>query len=200
MKLILTTLFAFNGIICFSQQFSFIELTDMINDQKLYETNNITEGNSIINVRRYHSYSYTANDGTMWSSGEYPTEYEDNFESLKKYTSIQLDFAENYDKEREVASTWYYLRIRQDIEHLIISIDENIEFPSRKLKVYFVNAIDYSSIVRQVNEYSTYIGIKEKYGSYLSEYEYNGPIIRLSKSDDEQGGGTIEIIKGDFPW
>lgn len=200
MKKILFILFTINSYSCFSQQFSFYDLTAMINDQKLYETKNIAKGNSIINMRRYENYFYHTNDGSSGVSGEYPTDLEGNLEELTKSTNVQLDFADGYDKDMETAFTWYYLRIIHDIHNLIGRADGFLEKPSRKLEVQYANESHYASILKQVNALATYVGIREEYGSYYSEYEYNGLIIRLIKSDNRQGGGTIEIIKGDFPW
>ena len=90
--------------------------------------------------------------------------------------------------------------IQQDVKNLVVDENYLSMKASRKIRVYYPNERDYSEIVRQVNKSASYIGIKEKYGSYFIEYKYNGLIIKLTKSDDEQRGGTIEIIKGDFPW
>lgn len=195
----LTIFLSFIFATCYSQQFSFIELTNMLASQQLYETNNIAKGNGVVNMRTYVTYSYIAKDGAIGSSTSYPNEYEGKFKSLVKSTSVQSDFAEGYDEENETAYTWYEFRTRQDIKNYVVD-ERGPEKPSRKIYVYYPSKNDYLEIARQVNRSATYIGTKEKYGSYYSEYKYNGLVVKLEKSDDSDKGGTIEIIKGDFPW
>ena len=175
------------------------DLTNMLNSQHLYETKNVAEGNGIVNVRIYDIYSYVDSNGANGVYVDSPPEYDGEFEFLIKYTSVESDFAEGYNKESKIAYTWYELRIHQDVKNLVVNEPYHSKKPSRKIYVYYVRESDYSSIVRQVNKSASYIGIKKKYGSYISEYKYNGLIIKLKKSDDEQSGGTIEIVK-DFPW
>jgi hypothetical protein len=195
----LTILLSFIFAICYSQQFSFIELTNMLESQQLYETNNIAKGNSVVNMRKYDDYSYTVKDGTFGVGRNYPSEYEGKFKSLVKSTMVQSDFAEGYDEENETAYTWYKFRTEQDIKNYVVDEKGPLK-PSRKIYVYYPSKNDYLEIARQVNRSATYIGTKEKYGSYYSEYKYNGLVVKLEKSNDSDIGGTIEIIKGDFPW
>ena len=131
----LTILLSFIFATCYSQQFSFIELTNMLASQQLYETNNIAKGNGVVNMRTYVTYSYIAKDGAIGSSTSYPNKYEGKFKSLVKSTSVQSDFAEGYDEENETAYTWYEFRTRQDIKNYVVD-ERGPEKPSRKIYVY----------------------------------------------------------------
>ena len=73
---------------------------------------------------------------------------------------------------------------------------------SRKLKIEYIRESDYENIVKEINQYCTYVGIeKNEYNEdFIITYKYNNLIIKLDKSEDDIRGGILEIIMGDFPW
>ena len=186
MKIISVFIFLLISSLCISQQFTLVELTEMLNDQKLYESKNILKGNSVVLSDEYAGRSRSGEKGTP------------DYNEYTDYT-IKLNFAENYNAEYETAATWYDLAIVKDIKIISQGKGRKVQKPSKSLKVYYSHIEDYMNILEEVNAKAKYIGLKEKWGSYYATYEYNGLIVKLNK-DDEEGTGTIQIVKGDSPF
>ena len=169
-------------------------------NQSLYERNQISIGNDITNTRVYDNYSYHTKSGTSGVSKDYP-EGKGEFNYLIKSVNKQSDFAEGYNTTSKAAFTFYKLRIKGDIENIVLG-NRPPEKESRKLTINYIRESDYNNILKEINQYCTYVGIeKQQYDEdFIITYKYNNLIIELDKSEDDNRGGILEIIMGDFPW
>ena len=172
----------------------------MIMNQSLYERNQISIGNDITNTRVYDNYSYSTKSGTIGSGRNYP-EQKGEFNYLIKTVNKQSDFAEGYNSTSKAAFTFYDLRIIEDIENIVLE-NKLPQKESRKLKIYYNRKSDYKNILKEITQYCEYIGIeKKKYSEdFIITYKFNNLLIELDKSEDDNRGGKLEIIMGDFPW
>ncbi|MDG2042431.1 MAG: hypothetical protein P8J92_06270 [Bacteroidia bacterium] len=107
----LTILLSFIFATCYSQQFSFIELTNMVDSQQLFETKNIEVGNSILKTDESEDYYFYFKNGRLGHSYDYPKGEIDEIRGITKNIYGSTDFAEKYDKE--TALTWYYFKRRK---------------------------------------------------------------------------------------
>ena len=198
MKKLLFTIVLVLSTNLYSQQFSFKQLTDMVMNQSLYERNHISKGNDVTNMRTFDTYSYST-PGSYGASLDYPEQKEEEFNELIKTPKIQSDFAEGYNTTSEAAFTFYELRINED--EIILIGDKLPKKESRKLEVYYVRESDYKNILKEINQYCKYVGIKKKKYSedFIITYKYNNLLIKLEKSEYDNRGGTLQIIMGDFP-
>ncbi|MDG1756429.1 MAG: hypothetical protein P8I43_03380 [Bacteroidia bacterium] len=188
----LTILLSFIFATCYSQQFSFIELTNMVDSQQLFETKNIEVGNSILKTDESEDYYFYFKNGRLGHSYDYPKGEIDEIRGITKNIYGSTDFAEKYDKE--TALTWYYFKRRKKKQ--IVGENLGLGESSSKIRILFYSPSAYLETVKQVKKSAEYIGIKEKWGEYFGEYEYNGLIIRLKKSNGSQKPSIIEFIKG----
>ena len=106
--------------------------------------------------------------------------------SLIKSEFIEIGFAENYDSEEKIASTWYTWESKKFKK---IILQSKLFSPSyQKLTIKFVSDKDFSNIIKQIITVSKYIDTKEDYGSFVSSYKYGIYKITSEKRDNGKGG------------
>ena len=169
----------------------------MLNNQQTFETKNIAVGNSVVKTRKSESYMFSLKNGNFGTSNDYPKEEKNDLKSLTKFYDKSTDFAEDYDEQNETALTWYYFKTNK-VDNIVVDENRGPIKPSSIIEILFYNLPAYLETVRQVDKFAKYIGIKEMYGRYFSEYEHNGIIIRLKKSNDSQKPSIIKFIKGNY--
>ena len=112
--------------------------------------------------------------------------------SIMQSETIQNSFAENYDSDKETASTWYHW---DSVTHKqILSITKPYNPSFKKLTILFGRDSDFSNILKQIILVSKYIETKEDINrSFESNYKYGNYSIYSERGETGQGG-TIKIV------
>ena len=106
MRIFITVLLFVYFSSLFSQQFNFNQLIDMTKDNKMFEVKMIQKLNQIFEKRKNLSYSYSAEDGTIGSSNDIPTndkKYEElyRFDDGKIYRESEIE-SRNLDTDYSI--------------------------------------------------------------------------------------------------
>ena len=110
--------------------------------------------------------------------------------SLIKGKKIKSGFAQNYNSEEQIATTWYSWE--SDYYKKILEQSKYFAPNYKKLSVQFVIDSDFSNTLNQIIAVSKYIDTKEEYGSFISNYKYG--IYSITSERNENGnGGNITI-------
>jgi len=118
-----------------------------------------------------------------------------NFQTSKIISSIKgettkSEFAENYNSERETATTWYSWESHKYTK--IITSSKLFAPNSKKITIQYSNDSEFSKILNEIIAVSKYKETKDEYGRYVSYYQYNTFEI-TSERDNERTGGIITI-------
>ena len=119
--------------------------------------------------------------------------YSSKIIGLNKYNFMMLTYAQNYNREEEIASTWYtWSRINSE------KIKGNIDYgeihrPYKKLEIEYSKPSDFSTILNEITKVSKYIETKKEWGSYKSLFNYGLYLIKSHGKEDGYGG-VIEVF------
>lgn len=112
---------------------------------------------------------------------------------LNKYNFMMITYAQNYNREEEIASIWYTWS-RMNSEKIKGNIDYGeINRPYKKLEIEYSNPSDFSTILNEITKVSKYIETKKERGSYKSLFNYGLYIIK-SHGKEDGNGGVIEVF------
>jgi hypothetical protein len=106
--------------------------------------------------------------------------------SLIKSELTQTSFAENFNNEERVASTWYTWEGK--IFKKILSQSKLFSPNYKKITIEFVRDSDFSNILKQVISVSKYYDTKEEYNSFISTYKYGTYTITSERRENGHGG------------
>ena len=106
--------------------------------------------------------------------------------SLIKSQTINIGFAENYNSEEKIATTWYTWE-----SHYYKKVLEQSEFFSpnyKKSTVEFVRDTEFSTILKQIIAVSKFIDIKDEGDSFIANYKYGKYVITSERRENGHGG------------
>jgi hypothetical protein len=106
--------------------------------------------------------------------------------SLVKCESTEIIFAENYNSEENIASTWYTWE--QKYYKKILVNSQLFRNSYKMLTIEFVKDDDYKRILDQIIASSKYIDTYEEYGNYKSKYQFNSYLITSERREKGLGG------------
>jgi len=106
--------------------------------------------------------------------------------TLEKGETIEIGFAENYNSEEKIASTWYKWESHQ---YKKILVQTKLSSPNfKQLTIEYVRSEDFSNILSKIIAVSKYVDTNEEYGSFISNYKYGLYSIKSERRDNGNGG------------